>query len=80
MIEQLQARPLNDWTAAPMDQWQAWELILSAVLANGRPKNKLHEKGTDTLTDTLTDGHRDSMKESAKGRFFGKKPLSNIIW
>ena len=49
MVEQLRVRPFNGWTAArpfngwraaPMDQWQAWELIMSKVLANERPKKK----------------------------------------
>ena len=48
MIEQLWAQPFNGWraadwpfnhwTSAPMDQWQAWELIMLKVLANERPK------------------------------------------
>ena len=55
----------GQWVLMP--SWRtAWSCDLRA---NERPKNKLHEKGTNRAQ---TDRHRDSMKESAKGPILWK--------
>ena len=62
MIEQLLARPFNGWRAAAMDHWtavpvdqrKAWELIMSKVFANKGPK-KTAPDGAEPHTSPQTD-------------------------
>ena len=69
-VEQLQPQPFNGWTAALMDQWQAWDLIMSPVLAKERPKKTVSD-GTERQTDRQTDGHCALETDSVKITYFG---------
>ena len=59
------ARPFNGWTAAPMDQQKAWELIMSPVLASEGPKKTAFD-GAERQTDKQTDGHCKLETETAQ--------------
>ena len=83
MIEQLRARPFNDWTAAGA----------AVPWLSGRAHGPMTGLGTDHVTgvgqweaskklawkgDIQTRGHRNYMKELAKGNFFENALIPNI--